>query len=197
MRRKRIFDIIASLIGLAVLFPVFLLIALTVKFTSGGPVFFRQFRVGQFSKLFLIVKFRTMVINAEATGAQVSSGDDPRITAVGRVLRKYKLDELPQLFNVLKGEMSFVGPRPEVPRYVDAYKEEYRDILTARPGITDFASLEFKDENELLNNIEDPERKYLEEIMPVKIAFYKKYIKEQSLKTDLTLILKTLMKIIR
>ena len=174
MRRKRIFDIIASLIGLAVLFPVFLLIALTVKFTSGGPVFFRQFRVGQFSKLFLIVKFRTMVINAEATGAQVSSGDDPRITAVGRVLRKYKLDELPQLFNVLKGEMSFVGPRPEVPRYVDAYKEEYRDILTARPGITDFASLEFKDENELLNNIEDPERKYLEEIMPVKIAFYKK-----------------------
>lgn len=193
---KRLVDIIASSVGLIVLSPFLLIIAVALKIDSAGLVFFRQIRVGQFGKPFRIFKFRTMVSQAEKLGPQVSSGDDPRITRVGRVLRKYKLDELPQLINVLKGEMSFVGPRPEVPRYVEAYKDDYLEILTVKPGITDFASLEFKDENELLKNAEDPEKKYLEEILPVKIGFYRKYLKEQSLKTDLTLILKTLLSII-
>ena len=190
------FDIVVSLIGLVFLFPLFLIIAVTIKVDSVGTVFFRQVRVGQFSKSFKIFKFRTMVSQAEKLGAQVSSADDPRITRIGGILRKYKLDELPQLINVFKGEMSFVGPRPEVPRYVAAFQADYQEILTVKPGITDFASLEFKDENELLQHAEDPERKYLEEILPVKIRYYKKYLKEQSIMTDLTLILKTLWKII-
>jgi lipopolysaccharide/colanic/teichoic acid biosynthesis glycosyltransferase len=194
---KRLFDLVVSMIGLVVLAPFLLIIAVALKIDSAGVVFFRQIRVGQFGKSFRIFKFRTMVSQAEKLGPQVSSGDDPRITRVGCFLRKYKLDELPQLINVVKGEMSFVGPRPEVPRYVEAYKNDYREILTVKPGITDFASLEFKDENELLKNADDPEKKYLEEILPVKIGYYRKYLKEQSLKTDLTLIIKTLWSIIR
>ncbi len=194
---KRFFDLVVSLIGLMVFAPFLLIIAVVLKIDSPGLVFFRQIRVGQFGTSFRIFKFRTMVSQAEKLGPQVSSGDDPRITRVGRFLRKYKLDELPQLINVVKGEMSFVGPRPEVPRYVEAYKNDYREILTVKPGITDFASLEFKDENELLKNADDPEKKYLEEILPVKIGYYRKYLKEQSLKTDLTLIIKTIWSIIR
>ncbi|NTV06357.1 MAG: sugar transferase [Chlorobiaceae bacterium] len=194
---KRFFDLVVSLIGLMVFAPFLLIIAVVLKIDSPGLVFFRQIRVGQFGTSFRIFKFRTMVSQAEKLGPQVSSGDDPRITRVGRFLRKYKLDELPQLINVVKGEMSFVGPRPEVPRYVEAYKNDYREILTVKPGITDFASLEFKDENELLKNADDPEKKYLDEILPVKIGYYRKYLKEQSLKTDLTLIIKTLWSIIR
>jgi lipopolysaccharide/colanic/teichoic acid biosynthesis glycosyltransferase len=194
---KRLFDLVVSMIGLVVLAPFLLIIAVALKIDSAGVVFFRQIRVGQFGKSFRIFKFRTMVSQAEKLGPQVSSGDDPRITRVGCFLRKYKLDELPHLINVVKGEMSFVGPRPEVPRYVEAYKNDYFDILKVKPGITDFASLEFKDENELLKNADDPEKKYLEEILPVKIGYYRKYLKEQSLKTDLTLIIKTLWSIIR
>jgi lipopolysaccharide/colanic/teichoic acid biosynthesis glycosyltransferase len=197
LRLKRVFDIVVSFIGLVILSPFLVIIAITIKIDSVGPAFFRQIRVGQFSKTFRIFKFRTMVTEAEVIGAQVSSGDDPRITRVGRILRKYKLDELPQLINVFRGEMSFVGPRPEVTRFVAAYQVDYQDILVVKPGITDFASLEFKDENELLKNAEDPERKYLEEILPVKIGYYRKYLKEQSMITDLTLILKTIWKIIR
>jgi lipopolysaccharide/colanic/teichoic acid biosynthesis glycosyltransferase len=194
---KRLFDIVVSMVGLVFLFPLFLIIAITIKVDSVGTVFFRQIRVGQFSKSFRIFKFRTMVSQSEMFGPQVSSVDDPRITRIGKVLRKYKLDELPQLINVFKGEMSFVGPRPEVPKYVEVYKDDYSDILTVKPGITDFASMEFKDENELLKTAEDPERKYIEEILPLKIGYYRKYLKEKSMVTDLTLILKTLWKIIR
>lgn len=196
MNGKRIFDIAASSLGLVLLSPFLLLVSIAIKIDSRGPVFFRQVRAGQSKKTFRILKFRTMVTDAEKIGAQISSGDDPRITTVGQFLRKYKLDEFPQLINVFKGEMSIVGPRPELPRFVEAYDDDYREILTVKPGITDFASLEYKDENELLKAAEDPERQYLEEILPIKISYYHKYLKEQSLKTDVTLILKTLWNII-
>lgn len=197
MSAKRIFDIVFSLMGLLLLFPAFLIISVAIKIDSRGPILFQQIRAGQFNKPFSILKFRTMVINAETIGAQVSTGDDPRITKVGRLLRKYKLDEFPQLINVAKGDMSFVGPRPEVPRFVAAFESDYQKILNVKPGITDFASIEYKDENQLLMFDEDPERKYIEEIMPKKISYYHKYLVEQSMKTDIILILKTIFKISR
>lgn len=194
---KRIFDFITSLCGLVVLSPMFIVVAVLIKKEDGGSVFFRQIRVGQNGKLFKIYKFRTMVENAERLGAQVTKGDDPRITKIGKVLRKYKLDEFPQLINVLKGEMSLVGPRPEVPKYVRFFEEDYREILKVKPGITDYASLEYKDENELLKGSDDPERVYLEKILPKKIEYYKKYLKEISFFTDLKLILRTIMEIFK
>jgi lipopolysaccharide/colanic/teichoic acid biosynthesis glycosyltransferase len=194
---KRLFDIVCSSAGLFLLSPFFVAVAILIKRDSSGPVFFRQTRMGQFGKPFRIYKFRTMCLDAEKKGAQVSTGDDPRITGIGKFLRKYKIDELPQLFNVVSGEMSLVGPRPEVPRYVDAFKEDYEEILTVKPGITDYASLEFKNENELLKAAEDPEKKYIDDILPVKIEYYKKYLREQSLSTDIKLIFLTLAGIIR
>jgi lipopolysaccharide/colanic/teichoic acid biosynthesis glycosyltransferase len=197
MMVKRLFDLFISVAGLIALSPIFTLIAVLTMLDSPGPVFFRQTRVGQFGKLFRIYKFRTMVADAENLGAQVSTGDDPRITRIGAILRKYKIDELPQLFNVVIGEMSLVGPRPEVPRYVEAFKKDYEEILTVKPGITDFASLEYKDENELLKGSNNPEDKYLKEILPSKIEFYRKYLREQNLVTDLKLIFKTLWRLVR
>ena len=194
---KRIFDFVASLWGLIVLSPMFIVIAILIKKEDGGRVFFRQTRVGQNSKLFRIYKFRTMVENAEKMGSQVTKGDDPRVTKIGKVLRKYKVDELPQLVNVLKGEMSFVGPRPEVPEYVNAYKKDYEKILKVKPGITDFAALEYIDEERLLKDTEDPEKVYLEKILPKKIKCYEKYIREISFLTDLKLILKTILRIVK
>ena len=194
---KRVFDFIASLLGLIVLSPLFLVVAILIKLDDGGSVFFRQTRVGQYGKPFKIYKFRTMVENAEKLGAQVTKGDDPRITRVGRFLRKYKLDELPQLINVLKGEMSLVGPRPEVPKFVKLFEEDYKEILQVKPGITDYASLEFKDENELLKGAENPEEVYIREILPKKIEYYKRYLKEISFTTDLKLIFKTIWGIVR
>jgi len=197
MTAKRLLDFIASSIGLLLLTPFFAIISVLIKLDSSGPIFFRQPRVGVGFRLFRIFKFRTMVTDAEKLGAQVSTGDDPRITRVGGLLRKYKIDELPQLINVITGDMSLVGPRPEVPRYVEVFRNEYEDILTIKPGITDFASLEFKDENELLKASENPEEKYLKEILPAKIEYYRKYLHEQSLVTDIKLILKTLWEVIR
>ena len=194
---KRVIDFVLSLIGLIVLFPVFIVIGFLIKKEDGGSIFFRQTRIGQNGKLFKIYKFRTMVENAEKLGAQVTKGDDPRITRVGKILRKYKLDELPQLINVLKGEMSLVGPRPEVPKYVNAYKEKYEKILKTKPGITDFAALEYIDEEKLLKDAKDPEKIYIEKILPEKIKYYEKYIKEMSFLTDLKLILKTILRIVR
>jgi len=193
---KRIFDFTASLLGLIVLSPLFLVIAILIKLDDGGSIFFRQTRVGQYGKPFKIYKFRTMVENAEKLGAQVTKGDDPRITKVGRFLRKYKLDELPQLINVLKGEMSLVGPRPEVPKFVKLFEEDYKEILKVKPGITDYASLEFKDENELLKGAENPEEVYIREILPKKIEYYKRYLKEISFTTDLKVIFKTIWGIV-
>ena len=194
---KRIFDFIASFVGLILLSPLFLIVAFLIKKEDGGSIFFRQTRVGQNGKFFKIYKFRTMVENAENLGAQVTKGDDPRITRIGKVLRKYKIDELPQLINVLKGEMSLVGPRPEVPKYVEAFKEDYKEILKVKPGITDYASLEYKDENELLKNINNPEEIYLKQILPEKIKYYKRYIKDISFWTDLKLIFRTIWRIIK
>jgi len=194
---KRIFDFVASLCAIVVLSPMFIVIAVLIKKEDGGKVFFRQVRVGQNGKLFRIYKFRTMVENAEKMGAKVTKGDDPRITKIGRILRKYKVDELPQLVNVLKGEMSLVGPRPEVPEYVNAYKKDYKRILKVKPGITDFAALEYIDEERLLKDTENPEKIYLEKILPEKIKYYKKYIQEISFLTDLKLILRTILRIVR
>jgi lipopolysaccharide/colanic/teichoic acid biosynthesis glycosyltransferase len=194
---KRLFDILCASIGLLLVAPLFAVVAILIKRDSSGPVFFRQTRVGQFGRPFNIYKFRTMCQDAEKKGAQVSSGDDPRITRLGRFLRKYKIDELPQLINVLFGEMSFVGPRPEVPRYVEVFKKDYEEILKIKPGITDYASLEFKDENELLKAAEYPENKYINDILPVKIGYYKKYLLEQSLSTDIKVIFLTLLAIFR
>lgn len=192
MSVKRIFDFVFAGMGLFILSPIFVIVSLLIKLDSSGPVFFRQVRVGQFGRLFNIYKFRTMALDSEKTGAQITSRDDPRITRVGFFLRKYKLDELPQLINVLCGKMSLVGPRPEVPRYVDAFKDEYEKILAVKPGITDFASLEYRNENDLLKVGDNPEDVYLLEILPDKITYYQRYLKEQSLLTDLSLIFKTI-----
>ena len=192
MIAKRLLDFCVAGSGLLLLTPLFLIISILIKLDSPGPILFRQLRVGERFTPFRIFKFRTMVDDAEKLGAQVSTKDDPRITRVGRFLRKYKIDELPQLINVAIGEMSLVGPRPEVPRYVRAFRKDFEEILTAKPGITDFASLEYKDENELLDGLANPEEKYLREILPAKIEHSRRYIRERSLVTDLKLIFKTL-----
>ncbi|GAB6183582.1 sugar transferase [Thermodesulfovibrio hydrogeniphilus] len=197
MIAKRIFDFFFATIGLILLLPIFALIAIWIKLDSPGPVFFRQVRVGRFGKPFKLYKFRTMYVDSESKG-QLTVGEDPRITKAGYFLRKYKLDELPQLINVVKGEMSLVGPRPEVPRYVAFYPPDVRQrVLSVPPGITDFASIMFKDENELLAQAQDPEKVYIEEILPVKLKWYEKYILERSISLDFKLILLTLMKIIK
>ncbi len=190
-------DLIGSIIGLVILFPIFLTIIILIKIDSKGSVFFSQYRLGKDGKIFKIYKFRTMVQNAEKIGPYVSKKDDHRITKIGKFLRRYKLDEIPQLLNVLKGEMSLVGPRPEVQKYVEAYKEDYKKILSVKPGITDFASLEFKNENEILNNLENIEDRYLNEILPIKIKYYHKYISEKNILIDIKLIFRTLFEIIK
>jgi len=190
---KRIFDFFFTIPGLLMLFPLFTIIAIWIKLDSSGPVFFRQERVGRFGKPFRIFKFRTMCLDAEAMGRQITVGPDPRITRSGAFLRKYKLDELPQLLNVLTGEMSLVGPRPEVPRYVALYPDKVREqVLSVPPGITDYASIEYKDENAILGRATDPDRAYIDEVMPVKLDYCRRYVEERSLWVDLLLILKTL-----
>lgn len=193
MMAKRLFDLACSLIGLACLAPLLAAIAVWIKFDSPGPVFFRQVRVGQFGKPFRIFKFRTMCVNAEAQGGQITVGEDPRITRSGKFLRKYKLDELPQLLNVFKGEMSLVGPRPEVPRYVEFYPKGLREIiLSAKPGITDFASIAYKDENAVLGQANTPERTYIDEVLPIKLRYYERYVRNRSMWIDIYLIIRTL-----
>ena len=194
---KRLFDIVCVIPGLLVLTPLFLLLAVCIKLNSSGPVFFRQERVGQYGKLFRILKFRTMFDNPAGTGLQITVGNDQRITSVGSFLRKFKLDELPQLINVLKGEMSLVGPRPEVPEYVDEYPDDMRQIvLSVKPGITDLASIEYRNENALLANAEDPHKEYVEKILPIKLEYYRDYAINRNLLLDLILILKTFKHII-
>lgn len=195
---KRIFDLFCSLLGILFLAPLLLLICVWIKYDSSGPVFFRQERVGQFGRIFRIFKFRTMSLDAEAKGLQITVGEDPRITRSGRFLRHYKLDELPQLLNVISGEMSLVGPRPEVPRYVSLYPETVRkQVLSVRPGITDYASIEYKAENTILGHAADPEKAYIEEIMPVKLQYYRRYVSERSLWVDVVLIFRTIQAIIK
>ena len=193
---KRIFDIIASATGLVIFSPLMLVIAYLIKREDGGPVFYRGVRVGRYGKPFRIYKFRTMVVNAEKVGGPSTADDDPRITRIGKVLRKYKLDELPQLINVLKGEMSIVGPRPEVQFYVDMFTEEERAILSVRPGITDWASLWNPDEGAILAGSPDPEKTYMEKIRPTKIKLQLKYVKERSFWVDLKIIALTILTVI-
>lgn len=196
MKAKRIFDLFFAFIGVLILLPLFLAIAVWIKLDSPGPILFRQIRVGQFGREFTLYKFRTMVADAEALGKQITAIDDWRITRSGRLLRKYKLDELPQLFNVLKGEMSLVGPRPEVPKYVAFYTLEQRRVLEVPPGITDLASIKFRNESDLLAGISNSEELYIQEIMPQKLELNLNYIAQASLSFDLLIILKTLWRVL-
>ncbi len=189
---KRLMDLLGSGIGLLLLWPFFLLAAVAIKLDDRGPVFFRQERVGRFGRMFRIWKFRTMVMNAEKLGAQVTVGRDPRITRVGHTLRRFKLDEFPQLLNVFMGEMSLVGPRPEVPQYVAYYSPEQRAVLDLRPGITDPASIQFRDESALLAAKPDPVKAYIEELMPEKIRINLAYAAQANAFTDFAMVLKTL-----
>lgn len=194
---KRLFDIIASLVGIIILSPFFISISFLVVITSGFPVFYLQNRVGKNNTDFKVFKFRTMFKDSDQKGLLTVGGRDPRITSIGYFLRKHKLDELPQLFNVLFGSMSLVGPRPEVRKYVGLYNEEQKRVLSVQPGITDYASLEYINENDLLAKSQNPEETYIKEVMPAKLQLNLKYIKEAGLGTDLKLIFRTLGKIIK
>ena len=192
---KRILDIVVSLIGLICLLPLLLLVAVLIKLDSTGPVFFRQTRMGMRFRPFQILKFRTMVQDSSTRGQSITVGDDPRITRVGWFLRKTKIDELPQLINVLRGEMTFVGPRPEVPQYVELFRQDYEEILKIRPGITDLASIKYRDEAALLGQSKNPEEEYVTRVLPDKINLGKEYIRRSSVFFDLTLIFKTFLRL--
>lgn len=192
---KRIFDIVSSLLVLLVLFPVLLVISILILLDSKGGIFYAQERVGRGGRTFRLLKFRTMHPNSDKL--QITVGHrDPRITSVGYYLRKFKIDEFPQLINILKGEMSVVGPRPEVPKYVKLYTEEQRRVLSVKPGLTDYASLLYVNESELLEGAENPEKVYVEEIMPHKLSLNLKYIQERNFLNDLSLIFKTIGRIL-
>lgn len=193
---KRAFDILASWFGILFLLPIFIIVSIAIVVDSKGGVFFLQTRVGKNGKEFKIIKFRTMVTDAEAKGLQITVGADSRVTAVGNFLRKTKIDELPQLFNVLVGQMSFVGPRPEVPKYVDMYTDYQRNILRIRPGITELASIVYRDENEVLAAAEDPEDTYINDVMQKKLELNIEYMQKMSLLYDIKLIFKTFLAIL-
>ena len=189
---KRVFDFVVSGLAIVVLLPFFIVVAAAIKLDSPGPVLFRQARVGRSGHLFRIFKFRSMVDDASRTGTALTVQDDPRITRLGAFLRDWKIDELPQLFNVFVGSMSFVGPRPEVPEYMEFYSREQRAIiLSMRPGITDYAAVLFRDENKMLDCESDPVNVYRYRIMPIKFALYDRYSREIGLLTDLRLIFGT------
>ena len=194
---KRVMDIVVSLGALLVIWPILAVIALAIVIDDPGPVFYRQVRVGRGGKTFRIFKFRTMVTDADKKGLSITVGKDSRITRVGAFLRKTKLDELAQLLNVLFGQMSFVGPRPEVSRYVELYTPYQRQVLLVRPGITDYASIAYRNENDLLADAKDPERMYIDEIMPAKIELNMKYLREISPLADIRLIFKTIAAVVR
>jgi lipopolysaccharide/colanic/teichoic acid biosynthesis glycosyltransferase len=192
---KRVFDIFFSLIGLLISLPLFAVVGILIKIDSTGPVFFRQERIGRNFERFAIFKFRTMVLDAEKKGLSITSNTDKRVTRVGKILRKLKMDELPQLINVLRGDMSLVGPRPEVERYVELYKKDYREILKVRPGITDVSSILYRDEEGVLGDQADPESYYVRVVLPQKIKLSQEYLKKSSFSHDVKLILKTLFRV--
>ena len=193
---KRCFDFISSFITLIFLLPVFIVVAWLIK-KDGGPVFYQQQRVGRYGNIFNLYKFRSMVIDADKIGAKVTASHDPRITRIGKLLRKTKTDELPQLFNVLTGNISLVGPRPEVPYYVAKWPDAKKKIiLSVKPGITDYATLYYNDEQAVLSRAKDPEKTYLNEVMPHKLRMYEQYINDQSFWLDIKIILATLLKML-
>jgi len=194
---KRLFDLVTALAGVLLLAPLLLMIALWIKWDSAGPVLYRQQRVGRGGALFTIYKFRTMH-QRQDDGPELTVGADPRVTHAGALLRRYKLDELPQLFNVINGSMSLVGPRPEVPRYVALYPEPLRRIvLSVAPGITDWASIMYKDENTVLARAGDPERAYIDTVLPAKLHYYVRYVRERTFWIDVKIIMRTLAAIVR
>jgi lipopolysaccharide/colanic/teichoic acid biosynthesis glycosyltransferase len=194
---KRTFDILVSAAGLVLLSPVLLVVALLIKADSAGPVFFLQERMGRRFRPFHIYKFRTMVPDAPRLGKLITVGEDPRITRVGRILRLTKIDELPQLLNVLKGDMSLVGPRPEVRHYVELFRPDYEEILQVPPGITDLASVHYRHESEILGRAENPEEQYIKEILPEKIRLAKEYLRQSSFCFDAGLIVQTLVVLVK
>ena len=189
---KRLLDIVVSLLGLLLLLPLFVALAILVKQESPGEVFYRGVRVGRFGKPFRIFKFRTMVHDAEKLGASSTPEDDPRVTRVGRFLRKYKMDELPQLLNVIRGEMSLVGPRPQLLWAVERYSPEEKEVLSVRPGITDYASLRFRNEGEILRGSMDPDKDYFDKIHPEKMRLSLEYVRRQSFWLDCDILVRTL-----
>lgn len=193
---KRIVDVIASLVGLVVLAPLFIIIAIAIRLGSSGPIFHRAKRVGKDGREFRLYKFRTMVNNADKQGPGITAAGDNRITRVGRILRRAKLDELPQLINVLRGEMSLVGPRPEDPRYVALYDERQRTVLSVHPGITSLASVEYRNEEKILQG-SDWEKLYIEKVMPDKLTLDLQYVENQSLWLDIKIISKTLLSLFK
>ena len=192
---KRAFDIVVAAIGLLLVSPLMIAVVLLVKLSSPGPAMFKQERIGRHFRPFLILKFRTMVHDAPNRGGPITCGADPRITKVGSLLRKCKIDEIPQLINVLRGDMSLVGPRPEVRRYVEMFREDYEEILQVRPGITDPASIKYRDEAVVLGQAENPEGEYVQHVLPEKISLSKEYVRRASLRLDLFIILKTLLRL--
>ena len=190
-KMKRVFDILASGVGLLLLSPLFLLVAVWIKLDSPGPVFYRQVRVGRYNRDFRIFKFRSMRLGSDKGSLVTIGGRDPRVTRSGYFIRKFKIDELPQLINVFIGDMSLVGPRPEVRHYVDYWTKEQLHVLDVRPGITDPASIKFRNENELLEKADDPEKYYIEVIMQEKLRLYLEYVEKQSFWYDLKLIFQT------
>lgn len=194
---KRLFDIIASGLGLLILSPLFLVVAVWVKLDSPGPVFYKQIRVGRNNKDFFLYKFRSMRVGADKKGLITVGGHDPRVTRSGYYIRKYKLDEFPQLINVFKGEMSLVGPRPEVRKYVDLYTPEQMHVLDVRPGITDLASIRYRNENELLEQASDPEQYYRDVVMQDKLRINLEYVRNHSFLGDIRLIFNTFIAIVK
>ena len=191
LKLKRIADITISFTVVILLLPLFIIISLSILISSGAPVFYLQERVGKDWKKFKIIKFRSMVNNAENIGPGVSSYNDKRITAIGKILRKFKIDELPQFINVLLGDMSIIGPRPELSKYVDRFKNEYSKILKVKPGISDYASVKFRNEAAILQSANDSESFYLKDILPEKIKLYNKYIEEMNFFVDIKILFST------
>jgi lipopolysaccharide/colanic/teichoic acid biosynthesis glycosyltransferase len=194
---KRVFDLILSIPSIIILSPVFLISALLIKIETPGPVSFNQERIGREGRPFNLYKFRTMVKNASSIGPSVTPANDERITRAGRLLRKFKVDEMLQIFNIVKGDMSVIGPRPELRKYVDEFKDDYREILRIKPGMTDYALIAFRNEEEILSKFDNVEEGYVKEIMPEKIKLYRKYLNEMSLRTDIRIFFGTIMEILR
>ncbi len=195
-RGKRFLDIVISLISLVMLSPLFFFIMILIRFEDKGPVFFLQERVGKDFKKFKIIKFRTMVVDAPRRGLAITKKSDPRITKVGGILRKFKIDELPQIINILKGDMSVVGPRSEIPKYVEMFREDFKEVLKVRPGMAGYTIIKFRNEEKILEKYDNLEEGYIKEVLPQKLALDKEYVKNISFLNDIRIFLLTFLKVI-